>query len=224
MSRSRIVVLGLALGRSTVGKKAVSAASGLVLCGYVLVHMLANLQIFAERARIDAYARSLRASPVLLWSVRALLVAAFAAHVVVALQLSARRRRARPTSYRCGAPRGPGRAERAMLASGVVLALFVVLHLANLTWGILHPHFVRLAVHDNVVALFRVAPWSAVYVVAIAALALHVAHGAWSALQSLGLTPERGAPGLRRLALGAAITVAAGLLAVIIAVVSGGLR
>jgi succinate dehydrogenase / fumarate reductase cytochrome b subunit len=220
MSGSRIVVLG----RSTVGKKAISAASGLVLCGYVLVHMLANLQIFAGRARIDAYARGLRASPVLLWSVRVLLVGAFAAHVVVALQLSARRRAARPVAYRAGAPRGPGWAARGMLASGVVLALFVVMHLANLTWGILHPHFVHLAVHDNVVALFRVAPWSAVYVVALAALALHVAHGAWSAPQSLGITPERGAPYLRNLARVGAIAVAAGLLAVIVAVVSGGLR
>src|SRR5215831_9211926 len=83
------------LGRSSVGKKAISAASGLVLCGYVLAHMLANLQIFAGGGRIDAYARGLRASPVLLWSVRALLAAAFGVHVVVALQLAARRRKAR---------------------------------------------------------------------------------------------------------------------------------
>src|SRR3954463_7191511 len=89
MSRMR------ALGRSSVGKKAISAASGLVLCGYVLVHMVANLQIFAGAARLDAYARGLRAAPVLLWSVRALLATAFGVHVVVALQLAARRRRAR---------------------------------------------------------------------------------------------------------------------------------
>jgi succinate dehydrogenase / fumarate reductase cytochrome b subunit len=220
MSRSRIV----ALGRSTVGKKAISAASGLVLCGYVLVHMLANLQIFAGRTRLDDYARSLRAAPVLLWSVRALLVVAFVVHVVVALQLAARRRVARPTRYRVGAARGPGWAARSMLASGLVLALFVVVHLANLTWGFLHPRFVHLAVHDNVVALLRVPRWSALYAVAIAALALHVAHGAWSAPQSLGLTPERGAPRWRRLACGAALTVAAGFLAVIVAVVSGALR
>jgi succinate dehydrogenase / fumarate reductase cytochrome b subunit len=216
MSGSRIV----AAGRSTVGKKAISAVSGLVLCGYVLVHMLANLQIFAGRARIDGYARGLRAAPVLLWSVRVLLVGAFVAHVVVALQLTARRRAARPTHYRLGAARGPGWAARGMLVSGLVLALFVVVHLANLTWGLLHPHFVHLAVHDNVVALFRVPHWVALYVVAIAALALHVAHGAWSAPRSLGFT----VPGWRRLACGAALTVAAGFLAVVVAVVSGGLR
>lgn len=225
MSRMR------ALGRSSVGKKAISAASGLVLCGYVLVHMLANLQIFAGGARLDAYARGLRAAPVLLWSVRALLAAAFGVHVVVALQLAARRRAARrPPPHAAtmfgepGALRAGGFAARTMLASGLVLAVFVVVHLANLTWGIWHPGFIPDAVHHNVVALLRVRAWSVFYLVAVAALALHGAHGAWSAPQSLGLTPERGAPGLRRLARGAAIAVATGLLAVVVAVVAGGVR
>ena len=267
MSRMR------ALGRSSVGKKAISAVSGLVLLGYVLVHTVANLQIFAGDGRLDAYARGLRASPVLLWSVRALLAAAFAVHVVVALQLAARRRRAvrlaRPAlslalsrgrergpegvfsespspAVRRG--RGPGRAQalreatrggsggrgqalraggfaaRGMLATGLLLAAFVVVHLCNLTWGIWHPGFVPHAVRDNVVALFRVRAWSAFYLVALAALALHAAHGAWSAPQSLGLTPERGAPGLRRFVHGAALVVAAGLCAVVVAAAAGGLR
>lgn len=214
MSRMR------ALGRTSVGKKAISAASGLVLCGYVLVHMLANLQIFAGGGRLGAYARGLRAAPVLLWSVRALLAAAFGVHVVVALQLAARRRAARGQR----APRAGDALARSMLATGLVLAVFVLVHLGNLTWGIWHPGFIPHAVHDNVVALFRVRAWSAFYVVAVAALALHAAHGAWSAPQSLGLTPERGAPGLRRLARGTAVAVATGLLAVVVAVVAGGVR
>jgi succinate dehydrogenase / fumarate reductase cytochrome b subunit len=111
-----------------------------------------------------------------------------------------------------------------MLATGVVLAVFVLVHLANLTWGIWHPGFVPLAVHHNVVALFRVRAWSAFYLIALVALAVHAAHGAWSAPQSLGLTPERGAPGLRHLARGAAIAVATGLLAVVVAVLVGGVR
>ena len=111
-----------------------------------------------------------------------------------------------------------------MLSTGVVLAVFVLVHLANLTWGIWHPAFVPLAVHHNVVALFRVRAWSAFYLVALAALAIHAAHGAWSAPQSLGLTPERGAPGLRRLARGAAVAVATGLFAVVIAVLAGAVR
>ena len=270
------------LGRSSVGKKAISAASGLVLLGFVLAHMFANLQIFAGGGRIDAYARGLRASPVLLWSVRALLAAAFGAHVVVALQLAARRRAARRGVARGGVARGdvarggveraslvpsppllsipspPSSGERvrvrgvrrrraprlarfalsltlsrrrergpelsAMLATGLVLALFVLVHLANLTWGVWHPSFVPLAVHHNVVALFRVRAWSAFYLIALVALAIHAAHGAWSAPQSLGITPERGAPGLRRLARGAAVVIATGLFAVVVAVLVGVVR
>jgi succinate dehydrogenase / fumarate reductase cytochrome b subunit len=245
------------LGRSSVGKKAISAASGLVLLGFVLAHMFANLQILAGGGRIDAYARGLRAAPVLLWSVRALLAAAFGAHVVVALQLAARRRRARvplvpspPSAGERGRgvrvrgvrpPRAPwlarsafsltfsrrrerGWGARAMLATGLVLAVFVLVHLANLTWGIWHPSFVPLAVHHNVVALFRVRAWSAFYLIALVALAIHAAHGAWSAPQSLGITPERGAPGLRRLARGAAVAIATGLFAVVLAVLVGGVR
>ncbi len=218
------------LSRSSVGKKAISAASGLVLLGFVLAHMFATLQIFAGDGRLDAYARGLRAWPVLLWSVRVLLAAAFGVHVVVALQLAARRRAARGRVSPIPSPRSAGArgtdvfAARTMLATGLVLALFVVVHLANLTWGIWHPGFVPHAVRDNVVALLRVRAWSAFYLIALAALALHAAHGAWSAPQSLGLTPERGAPGLRRWARGTAIAVATGLFAVVVAVLVGGVR
>jgi succinate dehydrogenase / fumarate reductase cytochrome b subunit len=218
------------LSRSSVGKKAISAASGLALLGFVLAHMFANLQIFAGDGRLDAYARGLRASPVLLWSVRVLLAAAFGVHVVVALQLAARRRAARGRVSPIPSPRSAGQrgpdvfAARAMLVSGVLLAVFVLVHLANLTWGIWHPAFVPLAVHHNVVALFRVRAWSAFYLIGLTALAIHAAHGAWSAPQSLGLTPERGAPGLRRWARGTAIAVATGLFAVVVAVLVGGVR
>ena len=111
-----------------------------------------------------------------------------------------------------------------MLVTGVILAVFVLVHLANLTWGVWHPSFVPLAVHHNVVALFRVRAWSAFYLIALVALAIHAAHGAWSAPQSLGITPERGAPGLRRFARGAAVAIATGLFAVVIAVLVGVVR
>jgi succinate dehydrogenase / fumarate reductase cytochrome b subunit len=211
-----------ALGRSTVGKKAVVAASGLVLAGFVAAHMLGNLQIFAGRARLDAYARDLRATPVLLWSVRGLLTAAFVVHVVLALQLAARKRAARPNGYRV-TPRDRW-AARTMLWTGAVIGVFVAVHLANLTWGVLHPRFVPLAVYDNVVALFHATPWSALYAVAVVALGAHIAHGLWSAPASLGLVPERGAPRLRRLARGAAAAVATGMLAVVLAAAAGALR
>ena len=207
------------LGRSIVGKKAIMAGSGLLLFGFVVAHMVGNLQIFAGRDRLDAYARDLRAAPFLLWSIRAVLASAFAVHVLLALQLTAGKRAARPTGYHV---RARDRwVARTMLWSGAVIGVFVVIHLANLTWGLLHPHFVPLAVYDNVIALFHVAPWSAPYVLALFALGAHVAHGLWSAPTSLGLVSERGAPYLRRLARCAAVVVATGMLAVVLAAAMG---
>jgi succinate dehydrogenase / fumarate reductase cytochrome b subunit len=209
--------------RSTVAKKAVMAATGLVLVGYVLVHMAANLQIFAGAAAIDGYARGLRERPVLLWSVRALLAAAFAAHVVVAVQLARRKQAARPVRYRVGPGIGAHPAARSMIWTGALLAVFLVVHLANLTWGTLHPRFVPLAVYHNVVALFRVRPVAVFYGVAVLALGLHVAHGAWSLFQSLGVTARGGSAALRIGARVAAAALVAGLLAVVLAAATGAL-
>ena len=199
------------------------AGSGLVLVGYVLIHMLANLQIFAGAAAIDGYARGLRQRPILLWSVRALLAAAFTAHVVLAAQLARIKRAARPVRYRARASWRAHPAARSLIWSGALLAVFLVVHLANLTWGTLHPGFTPLAVHHNVVTLFRVRLASALYVVAVLALGLHVAHGAWSLLQSLGLIAGDGSRVLRIGARILAAALTAGFLAVVVAASAGAL-
>jgi succinate dehydrogenase / fumarate reductase cytochrome b subunit len=182
----------LPLTHSYIGKKALMAASGLVLLGFVIVHMLANLQMFAGAARIDGYARSLREVPVVLWGARAVLVLAFLAH--------------------------------SMLWTGVVLALFVLVHLANLTWGAWHPRFVAGDVYGNVVRLFRGAPAAVFYALAMVALGLHVAHGGFSLWQSLGLNGPATSPVLRRGARILAVVVAGGLLSVVAAAALGWLR
>jgi succinate dehydrogenase / fumarate reductase cytochrome b subunit len=209
---------------STVGKKAIMAASGVVLVGFVVVHMLANLQIFGGRARLDGYARSLREAPVLLWSVRALLAAAFVAHVGVGAQLAARKRAARPVAARVGAGLLGRPLARTMLWTGGLLGAFVVVHLANLTWGVWHPRFVPLAPYENVVALLRSAPASAFYLAAALALGLHVAHGGASLFLSLGLASARRERALRVAARALAAVVAGGLAAAVVAVVVGAVR
>lgn len=213
-----------ALVRSHVGKKALLAASGLVLLGFVVVHMLANLQMFAGAARIDGYARSLRQVPVLLWSARAVLLGAFLAHVVIAAQLAAIKRAARPVAYRRRWQLPAGVPARSMLWTGLLLALFVPVHLANLTWGLWHPRFVAGHVYANVVTLFQRVPAAAFYAVAMVALGLHVAHGGWSLWQSLGLNGPATSRGLRGGARVLAVVVAAGMLSIIGATTLGWLR
>jgi succinate dehydrogenase / fumarate reductase cytochrome b subunit len=222
----------LALYRSTVGKKAILAVTGFGLLVFVFAHMVGNLQIFPAfggRDRLDGYARALRAVPVLLWGARAGLVGCFVVHLVLAAQLTRIKRAARPVRYRARKDLQATLASRTMTASGVVLALFVPIHLANLTFGTLHPRFVPLAAHDNVVALFRGFPASVLatgfYLVALGALGLHLAHGCWSLFQSLGIGPlSWGAGALRRLAQGVGVATVVGLVSVVVAVAAGFVR
>ena len=213
------------LYRSTVGKKALLAVSGAGLLVFVFAHMLANLQIFAVfggRAGLDGYARALHGAPLLLWGARAALAVCAATHLLIAAQLTGIKRAARPVPYRTRTDLRASVASRTMGVSGVVLALFVPIHLANLTWGNLHPHFVALAAYQNVVSLLRLAPVSAFYLVAMLALGLHLGHGARSLFASLGMGASRGgARALRLLAQGVGLATVAGFVAVVVAVAVG---
>jgi succinate dehydrogenase / fumarate reductase cytochrome b subunit len=209
------------LHRSTVGKKAVMAVSGLVLVGFVVVHLVANLQIFAGAPRLDAYARALHGASWLLWGGRVVLVLAFVLHVVTAIDLARIQRAARPVDYRHRRERRGSLASRTMLPSGVLLAVFVVVHLANLTWGNLHPHFVPLAAGQNVVRLFRFAPASVFYLIALPALGLHVGHGARSLFQSLGVSRAGHSAGPRRLAAALGVITVLGFASIVVGVLLG---
>lgn len=198
---------------STVGKKVIMALSGVVLLGFVFVHMAANLQVFAGPETMNAYAKALRQTPALLWGTRLVLLAAGFAHVATALQLQAVKRKARGQVH--GRQYNTGLASRTMIYTGLWLLLFVVLHLANLTWGNIHPAFEEGQVFQNVVILFRQAPWAALYAVAMVALGMHVTHGGWSMFQSVGLANASNSAGLRKFARVLSIIVAGGFLAIV---------
>src|ERR671916_1315817 len=90
---------------STIGKKVVMAVTGLIGVGFVVGHMLGNLQVFLGPGKFNAYAHFLRSLGELLWLVRAVLVAAVVLHVIAAVQLSRRRLVARPVGYKQGSQR-----------------------------------------------------------------------------------------------------------------------
>lgn len=210
--------------RSNVGKKAVMALTGFVLVGFVLIHMLANLQIFAGPDQLNGYARALRATPALLWGVRALLAGSFIAHVVIAVQLTRVKRAARPIAYRQRKARDPALAPRSMIWSGALVLVFLLVHLANLTWGNLHPRFVHLDAYGNVVRLFQIVPVGIFYLLSVFTLGVHVAHGAWSMFQSLGLNTAETSPGLKNAARVLSAVTVAGMAVVVIAVLTGLVR
>ncbi len=185
------------LGRflsSSIGQKIVMALTGLILFGFVLVHMLGNLQVYLGPGKLDEYGAALRKLPALLWGARAVLLTAALAHAWAAWSLTRASRAARPVAYRQRrnvASTGSGYASHLMRWGGVTLLLFIVYHILHFTVGSVHPSFIEGGVHHNFVTGFQVWYVSLFYVLAMGALGLHLYHGVWSMLQTLGLNHPR---------------------------------
>ena len=184
--------------RSAIGKKAVMAVTGLILFGFVLVHMVGNLKVYFGPEHFNDYAHFLRTvgSPLvpekfLLWIARVVLLAAVFLHIHAAYALTVMNRKARPVGYREREYVAGTYAARTMRWGGVIILLFVIYHILHFTTGQLHPDFVPDDAYHNFVAGFRV-PWAAaIYIVANLALGLHLYHGVWSMFNSLGLNHGR---------------------------------
>lgn len=209
----------LDLYRSALGKKVLMAATGIVLFGFVLVHMLGNLKLYQGPEKMNAYAEWLRefGSPALphegfLWIARLVLLGAVVVHMTSAVQLVLLNRRARPAStrYRKTAYDASSYASRTMIWGGAIIVLFVVYHLLHLTLGTVHPNFDTENVYANVVSAFQV-PWvAAIYVVANLALGFHLFHGLWSMFQTLGWSNQENHDWRRTFSIVFAVVVTAG--------------
>jgi succinate dehydrogenase / fumarate reductase, cytochrome b subunit len=183
---------------SSVGKKFAMALSGVVLFGFVLVHMLGNLKVFQGREAIDGYADFLRevGYPIaphmsVLWVTRLVLLAAVGLHVFSAFQLWQRSRQARARGYEKEKSQVISYASRTMRWGGVIILTFVVYHLLHMTTGSAHPDFEYGSVYDNLVIGFQSPIVVGVYLVAVGALSLHLYHGLWSAFTSIGVQNPR---------------------------------
>jgi succinate dehydrogenase / fumarate reductase, cytochrome b subunit len=216
--------------RTSIGKKVIMAASGLVLLLYVIGHMIGNLKAFLSAKELNAYAEFLRRMgepifphTVLLWIIRVAVAAAFVLHVYFAIDLSLRSSRARKVRYAHADRVQSNPAPVTMRWGGLAIALFVVFHLAHFTWGWIHPsyRYQRGAVYQNVVGSFNVWWLVVIYVAALAALCLHLYHGTWSMFQTFGVNSRRWDAIIRRTAGTVAIVVFLGFIAVPIGVFVG---
>ncbi|MFB6612901.1 succinate dehydrogenase [Streptomyces sp. NPDC085524] len=212
---------------STIGKKTVMAVSGLIMLGYLVVHMLGNLKIFFGADEFNGYAHWLRTlgEPFLhhewaLWIVRVVLLAAVVAHAVSAYQLSRRDIKARPVKY-AHKRRRASYATRTMRWGGVILALFIVWHLLDLTTLTVNERAWAGHPYQNVLATFSTWYGNTIYIVAMAALGLHIRHGFWSAAQTLGAGNARRDRALKILANTLALVLFAGFVSVPVAVMTG---
>ncbi len=180
---------------SSIGAKVVMAVSGFVLVGFVLVHMIGNLQIFLGPEAINRYGNFLQGLGELLWVFRLGLLAALIAHVASAARLVILNQSARPINYSHNDYVQVKFAARTMPISGIVVLAFIIFHLAHFTGGKVQPelfHFQdELGQHDiYAMVTLGFQNWfiSGFYIVANALLALHLSHGVSSMFQTLGVT------------------------------------
>jgi len=210
----------LRYARSTLGLKLLMAITGVVLFGFLIGHVAGNLLIFLGPKKINEYSKFLHESPGILWGTRLALLAAVAVHVFAAVTLTKRKADARPVPYIGKTPHGSSYASRTMMWSGPVIALFVIYHLLHFTTGHAHPKFDPHDVYANVVLGFQRWPVGLTYILAMLALGLHLSHGLWSMLQTVGVNRPHLEPALRKISIAVAALLIAGFIAVPVAVLA----
>jgi len=208
--------------QESLGKKVVMAASGVVLFGYLVGHLLGNLQVYLGAEKMDGYAAFLHSMPALLWGVRVLLVVSVVAHIVSSIQLAQLKNTARPVSYVKKESIASSYESRTMMWSGPIIALFIVFHILDLTTGAAGAsQFRELRAYENLVYSFRRIPVAAFYIVAMVLLCMHLHHGLWSMFQSMGISHPRYTPIIRRAAAWVAILMAIGFISIPVSVLTG---
>jgi succinate dehydrogenase cytochrome b subunit len=223
-----------ALWASAIGKKIVMAVSGAVLILFVIAHMAGNLKIFSGPTEINDYSRFLRevaypelAYGQLLWIVRIVLLTCAVLHITAAVQLTRMNWKARPVGYDTRKDVETTWGALTMRWGGLLLAVFIIFHLLHFTAGLagFQPgQFEHLMVYQNVVAGFSVWPISLFYIVSMLALCLHLDHGIWSMLQTLGWVTVDNTKSLRVFSRIVAILIFAGFISVPISVLAGWVR
>jgi succinate dehydrogenase / fumarate reductase cytochrome b subunit len=215
----------LGLWRTSVGKKAVMAVTGLVMVAYLITHVLANLLVFQGPEQINTYSRFLHGTGGALWAARLVLLACVVLHIVAAVQLTSRRQAARPIDYTAGRqPQVSTLASRTIRWGGGLILVFLVFHIMHFTLGTVHPAFVEGDPYHNVTAGFANPLVVLFYEVAMAAVGLHLYHGVWSSGRSLGVSSPSPRPLRRQLALALSVIVWAGFTVIPIAVYTGAVR
>ena len=206
---------------STIGKKAVMAVSGLILFGFLIAHMLGNLQFFLGKPIMNHYAETLHANPPLLWTVRIVLLISVILHIWSSVDLAVLKRQARPVGYVKRGNVQASLASRTMMWSGPIILAFVVFHLLHLTTGTLHPQFVPLNAYDNLINGLRVVPVALFYIVSMILVGMHLSHGVWSMFQSVGFSHPKYTPLIKTFAAVFSWLLIAGFISIPIAIVAG---
>jgi succinate dehydrogenase / fumarate reductase cytochrome b subunit len=183
---------------SSIGRKWIVAATGVVLVGFVTGHMVGNLQIFLGQETLNRYGAFLQGLGELLWAIRFGLLVMVLAHIYFTIQLTRENRAALPVKYAVTGYRASTRASRTMIVSGLILLCFIVFHLLHYTAHKIDPSFATMLdakgrhdVYRMMIAGFKNIWASGFYIVGMFLLCQHLSHGIVSFPQTLGLNSKK---------------------------------
>jgi succinate dehydrogenase / fumarate reductase cytochrome b subunit len=213
---------------NSVVKKVVMAVSGIVMLLYLIAHMIGNLKVFAGRESFNSYSEWIRTigepavpAQTTLTIIRIVLVVAVVAHFWAAISLWRQAKRARPQAYVTKKSVAQSYASRTMRWGGVIVLLFLVWHILDLTDGAVNPIGRDSTPYDRLVASFSNPFITAFYVLALILLGMHLRHGIWSATQTLGQSNRRREKTVSLFALVFSVVLTLGFLLVPLSVLFG---
>ncbi|MDF1544249.1 MAG: succinate dehydrogenase cytochrome b subunit [bacterium] len=208
--------------KSSIGMKLLMGITGFTFIGFVTGHMIGNLQVFLGPEKLNAYAHTLQSLGALLWIIRLSLFTFFAVHIFFGIKLWLENKASRPIPYVKEVNVESTFSSRIMIWSGLAMFSFVVYHLLHFTLIVTNPEYAVLKENLDVYSMMVVGfsnYWiSAVYVVAMIFLSLHVNHAVFSMFQTFGLTNAKWIPLLRRIGNLYAILILVGYVSMPIAV------
>jgi len=189
------------LTQSSVGRKIIMAVTGIVLVGFVCVHLLGNSSMFVGADAINAYAQKLHSLGPFVWVFRLVMLVAFALHIAFGIQLTLENKAATPEANVQVKRLKTGFGAETMIVSGLVLLAFVIYHLLHFTVRVTNPEiYVPLGgdgmvdVYFMVVNGFKSVLPVIIYLAGMLFLFLHVSHGFQSLFQTLGLSNDKSLP------------------------------
>ncbi len=213
---------------SSIGRKWIVALTGLAMLGFLIGHLVGNLQIFLPPEHINKYAAFLKSLGELLWIARIGLLAAVVLHVFFTIQLAIANRAARPTKYERTASVQAKISTKTMVWSGSYILCFIVVHLLHFTIQTIHPEYEhwqdaagRADVYRMIIVGFSHPAMAAFYIVGMILLCSHLSHGIASLAQTFGLRTTRAAALLTNGGRVLALALGLGFISIPIAVQAG---
>jgi succinate dehydrogenase / fumarate reductase, cytochrome b subunit len=211
---------------SPVGKKIITGVTGLGLSLFVLVHMVGNLTLFTGSTAYNQLAHFINSLGILLYLIEFGLLAIAIFHAVIGITIRLNTLKARAVNYiqlkSIGTPSKQSLSSRSMLLTGVVLLVFLVLHLGTFKFGTYYSTVINGVEMRDLSSLvmekFHHSVYAFGYTGVMIMLAVHLRHGIWSAWQSIGLLNSKISPVVYAIALILAMLIAIGFITLPLAI------